>query len=58
MLGGQSADAMPTPAGGAPARQLSYRHRQQAGIDALIAIATTVPARDESAEDRADLRDR
>ncbi len=45
MLGGQSA-------GGVPARQLSYRHRQQAGIDALIAIATTIPAQDDgSAEE-------
>jgi O-antigen/teichoic acid export membrane protein len=51
MLGGQSADAMPTPAGGAPARQLSYRHRQQAGIDALIAIATTLPPQEGSAEE-------
>jgi len=47
MLGGQSASGMPTSAGGVPARQLSYRHRQQAGIDALIAIATTIPAQDD-----------
>jgi hypothetical protein len=43
LLGGQSA-------AGIPARQLSYRHRQQAGIDALIAIATAVPPQDERVE--------
>jgi hypothetical protein len=42
LLGGQSA-------AGRPARQLSYRHRQQAGIDALIAIATAQPPQDERA---------
>jgi O-antigen/teichoic acid export membrane protein len=51
MLGGQTAARMPMPAGGVPARQLSYRHRQQAGIDALIAIATSAPAQDEPAEE-------
>jgi O-antigen/teichoic acid export membrane protein len=47
MLGGQSASGIPMSPGGVPGRQLSYRHRQQAGIDALIAIATTVPAQDD-----------
>jgi hypothetical protein len=51
LLGGQSATGMPMSAGGVPARQLSYRHRQQAGIDALIAIATAVPAQEEPAEE-------
>jgi O-antigen/teichoic acid export membrane protein len=51
LLGGQSAAGMPMSAGGVPTRQLSYRHRQQAGIDALIAIATSVPAQDEPAEE-------
>jgi hypothetical protein len=51
MLGGQSADGLPTSAGGLPARQLSYRHRQQAGIDALIAIASTLPPPDEPTEE-------
>lgn len=39
LLGGQSAAGLP------PAR-LSYRHRQQAGIDALLAIATQEEARE------------
>jgi O-antigen/teichoic acid export membrane protein len=43
LLGGQSSAGIPT-------RQLSYRHRQQAGIDALIAIATAVPPQDERVE--------
>jgi O-antigen/teichoic acid export membrane protein len=43
LLGGQSA------AGVAPAR-LSYRHRQQAGIDALMAIATPVTRETEREE--------
>jgi O-antigen/teichoic acid export membrane protein len=34
LLGGQSA-------AGLPPQRLSYRHRQQAGIDALLALATT-----------------
>jgi O-antigen/teichoic acid export membrane protein len=51
LLGGQSVAGMLPPAGGVPARQLSYRHRQQAGIDALLAIATSVPAQDEPAEE-------
>jgi O-antigen/teichoic acid export membrane protein len=52
MLGGRPASGMPMPPGGAPDRQLSYRHRQQAGIDALLAIATTLPAHDEPAEEQ------
>jgi hypothetical protein len=51
LLGGQSAPGLPTPVGGGPRRQLSYRHRQQAGIDALIAIATTQPSPDQPAEE-------
>jgi O-antigen/teichoic acid export membrane protein len=51
MLAGQSAAGLPMPSG-APSRQLSYRHRQQAGIDALLAIATTLPAHDEPVEER------
>ena len=39
LLGGQSAAGLP------PAR-LSYRHRQQAGIDALLAISTQEEARE------------
>jgi O-antigen/teichoic acid export membrane protein len=46
LLGGQ-------PLAGTPSRQLSYRHRQQAGIDALIAMATTVPPQDESQDEPA-----
>jgi hypothetical protein len=51
LLGGQSVAGIPLSAGGGRARQLSYRHRQQAGIDALIAIATAVPAQEEPAEE-------
>jgi len=51
LLGGQSVAGVPTLAGGVPGRQLSYRHRQQAGIDALLAIATSVPAQDVPAEE-------
>jgi len=51
LLGGQSAAGMPMSAGGVPSQQLSYRHRQQAGIDALIAIATAHPAQDQPAEE-------
>jgi hypothetical protein len=38
-------------AAGIPQHQLSYRHRQQAGIDALMAIATPVTQPDDSAEE-------
>jgi O-antigen/teichoic acid export membrane protein len=41
----------PGGAAGIPAHQLSYRHRQQAGIDALMAIATPVTQPDDSAEE-------
>jgi hypothetical protein len=37
----------PGGAAGIPPHQLSYRHRQQAGIDALMAIATPVTQSDE-----------
>jgi O-antigen/teichoic acid export membrane protein len=52
LLGGQQSAGMPMSAGGAPPRQLSYRHRQQAGIDALLAIATSVPAQDEPSKEQ------
>jgi hypothetical protein len=51
LLGGRSVGGMPAPPGGVAARELSYRHRQQAGIDALLAIATAVPAQDEPADE-------
>ena len=43
MFGGQTVEL--------PQQQLSYRHRQQAGIDALIAIATPVVSADEPQEE-------
>jgi O-antigen/teichoic acid export membrane protein len=46
MFGGQ-----PGAATGIPPHQLSYRHRQQAGIDALIAMATPVTPSDDQDEE-------
>jgi hypothetical protein len=43
MFGGQTVET--------PQQQLNYRRRQQAGIDALIAIATPVVATEESREE-------
>ncbi len=51
LLAGQSVARMPAPAGAVPARQPSYQHRQQAGIDALLAIATSMPAQRDPAEE-------
>lgn len=45
MFGGQTVE-LPS-----PQQQLSYRHRQQAGIDALLAIATPLVSPDESQEE-------
>jgi O-antigen/teichoic acid export membrane protein len=47
LFGGQPVGAQLT---GAEPKRPSYRHRQQAGIDALIAIATPVVPRDDTAE--------
>jgi O-antigen/teichoic acid export membrane protein len=52
MYGGQ-----PGAAAGIPQNQLSYRHRQQAGIDALLAIATPVARSDDPDGDLAEARD-
>jgi O-antigen/teichoic acid export membrane protein len=52
MYGGQ-----PGAATGIPQHQLSYRHRQQAGIDALLAIATPVARSDNPDSDLAEARD-
>ena len=52
MYGGQ-----PGAAAGIPQHQLSYRHRQQAGIDALLAIATPVARSDDPDGDVAEARD-
>jgi hypothetical protein len=44
-------------AAGIPQHQLSYRHRQQAGIDALLAIATPVARSSDQDGDPAEARD-
>jgi hypothetical protein len=46
MLGGQAAPTVQT-----PQQQVSYRRRQQAGIDALLAIATPVAQSDNGDEE-------
>jgi hypothetical protein len=46
MFGGQAAPTVQT-----PVQQANYRHRQQAGIDALLAIATPVIPSDEQGEE-------
>jgi O-antigen/teichoic acid export membrane protein len=46
LLGGQR-DLLGSQPAGAPPRRPSYRHRQQAGVDALIAIATPVAPQDD-----------
>jgi O-antigen/teichoic acid export membrane protein len=52
MYGGQAGAAT-----GIPQHQLSYRHRQQAGIDALLAIATPVARSNDPDGDLAETRD-
>jgi hypothetical protein len=51
LLDGQSTAQVATSARGTPARLPSYHHRQQAGIDALLAIATSVPTQEDQAEE-------
>jgi hypothetical protein len=53
MFGGQSAQTARQPAQTAR-QQANYRRRQQAGIDALIAIATPVVQQEEPHEESRD----
>lgn len=55
MFGGQPAG---TSQGKTPQQQANYRRRQQAGIDALIAIATSVTASDDQHQEPAERVDR